>query len=213
MKLRFRVIVGIVSAALFLLAFAQTAKLEPTRDKGTLPTNPPTPYIHYASRTEPHRRALIVHGLDSNKEFMQIFSSALADAGMEVYAIDLPGHGDSSAGFDGLLAANVLEQAVMTVKPDIAVGHSMGASLLIDLAHDVKFHDLVLMSPAPTEVNAPQFEHTLVITEGFDLPFVNTFAPQLEGVELRKFQWGMHSSALINPIQIREIVGWLGGAE
>jgi pimeloyl-ACP methyl ester carboxylesterase len=193
------------------LGFAQTVALQPPHDKGVLLTNPPTPYIHYISRTEPHRRALIVHGLDSNKEFMQILSSALADDGVEVYAIDLPGHGDSNAGFNGLLARTALEQAVSYIKPDIAVGHSMGASLLIDLAHDVKFQNLVLISPAPTEVNAPEFQHALVTTEGWDLPAVTTFAPQLEGVELRKFPWGMHSSALINPAQIREIVIWLGG--
>jgi pimeloyl-ACP methyl ester carboxylesterase len=206
-----RLFVGIVSVALFALGFSETNTLQPPQEKGTLPTNPPTPYIHYISHAEPHRRALVVHGLDSNKEFMQIFSSALADAGVEVYAIDLPGHGDSSAGFNGLLATSALEQAISVIKPDIAVGHSMGAALLIDLAHDVKFRDLILISPAPTEVNAPEFQHTPVTTEGWDLPFVNTFALQLEGVELRKFKWGMHSSALVNPLQIRDIVAWLGG--
>jgi pimeloyl-ACP methyl ester carboxylesterase len=206
-----RLVIGIISIALFILGFAGTKSLQPAQEKGILPTNPPTPYIHYISRFEPHRRALVVHGLDSNKEFMQIFSAALADAGVEVYAIDFPGHGDSSAGFNGLLARSALEQAVSIVKPDIAVGHSMGAALLIDLAHEVKFQDLVLISPAPTEVNAPEFQRTLVTTEGWDLPAVNTFAPQLEGVELRKFKWGMHSSALMNPLQIREIVTWLGG--
>jgi pimeloyl-ACP methyl ester carboxylesterase len=206
-----KVVVGIVSVVLFALGFAETMALQPPRETGTLPTNPPTPYIHYISHVEPHSRALVVHGLDANKEFMQIFSSALADAGVEVYAIDLPGHGDSIAGFNGLLARSVLERAVSIVKPDIAVGHSMGAALLIDLAHEVKFHDLVLISPAPTEVNAPEFQRTLVTTEGWDLPAVNTFAPELEGVELKRFKWGMHSSALINPVQIREVVAWLGG--
>jgi len=206
-----RVFAGIVSAGLFLLALAQTAALEPAREKGTLVANPPTPYIHYISSTESHRRVLVVHGLDSNKEFMQIFCAALADAGFEVYAIDLPGHGDSTSGFDGLLARVAVEHAVSYLNPDVAVGHSMGASLLIDLAHDVKFPALVLISPAPTQVNGLEFKHTLVTTEPWDLPPVNTFAPQLEGVELVKFERGMHSSALIYPGQIREIVSWLGG--
>jgi pimeloyl-ACP methyl ester carboxylesterase len=209
--MKYRVAAGVLTAALFVLGWSRTISLEPVHEKGLLPTNPPTPYIHYISRTEPHRRALVVHGLDSNKEFMQIFSSALADDGVEVYAIDLPGHGDSSAGFNGVLATHVLEQAVSYLKPDIAVGHSMGASLLIELAHDVKFQNLILISPAPTQVNALKFQHALVTTEGWDFPAVNTFAPQLEGVDLRKFQWGMHSSALVNPAQIREIVIWLGG--
>ena len=194
-----------------MLALEQTAALEPVRKNGFLSTKPPTPYIHYLSAVEPHRRVLVVHGLDSNKEFMQIFCAALADAGFEVYAIDLPGHGDSTSGFNGLLARGVVEQAVSYLSPDVAVGHSMGASLLIDLAHDVNFPALVLISPAPTQVNGLQFKHTLVTTEPWDLPAVSTFAPQLEGVELVQFEMGMHSSALIYPSQIREIVSWLGG--
>ena len=210
-RLRLRLLVGVVSAALFVLGFYETAMLQPGREKGLLPTDPPTPYIHYFSGIEPHRRALVVHGLDSNKEFMQIFCSALADDGLEVYAVDLPGHGDSTAAFNGVLARSTLEQAVSYLNPDIAVGHSMGAALLIDLAHDVKFRTLILMSPVPTQVNGLEFEHTLVTTEGWDIPAVNTFAPQLEGVDLRKFEWGMHSSALVYPSQIREIVNWLEG--
>jgi pimeloyl-ACP methyl ester carboxylesterase len=209
---RLRVFAGIVSAGLFVFALQQTAALEPARQNGILPTNPPTPYIHYSSAAEPHRRVLVVHGLDANKEFMQIFCSALADAGFEVFAIDLPGHGDSTTGFNGLLARGAVEQAVSYLHPDVAAGHSMGAALLIDLAHDVKLPTLILISPVPTQVNGLEFKHTLVTTEPWDLPPVNTFAPQLEGVELVKFDRGMHSSALIYPGQIREIVDWLGGS-
>ena len=210
-KLRFRVCAGTISAGLFLLALTQTAALEPAREKGVLPTNPPTPYIHYTSAIEPHRRVVAVHGLDSNKEFMQIFCSALADTGFEVYAIDLPGHGDSTSGFNGMLARSAVEQAVSYLNPDVAIGHSMGASLLIDLAQDMRLRTLVLISPAPTQVNGVEFKHTLVTTEPLDLPPVNAFAPELEGAELLKFERGMHSSALLYPGQIREIVSWLGG--
>jgi pimeloyl-ACP methyl ester carboxylesterase len=208
---RLRLFIGIVSAALFLLGFEGMAALEPAQEKGMLPTEPLTPYIHYISGIEPHRRALVVPGLDSNKELMQIFCAALADDGFEVYSIDLPGHGDSPVGFNAVLARSTLEQAVSSLNPDIAVGHSMGAALLIDLAHDVKFRSLVLISPVPTQVNGLEFEHTLVTTERWDIPAVNAFVPQLQGIDLRKFEWGMHSSAPYYPGQIREIVRWLGG--
>ena len=208
---RLRFLIGILSLALFLLGFERMAALEPAREKGTLPTRPPTPYIHYLPGSETHRRALVVPGLDSNKEFMQILSSALADEGIEAYAIDLPGHGDSPVGFNGVLATSTLEQVVSALNPDIAIGHSMGAALLIDVAHDVKFRSLVLISPAPTEVNGLEFEHTLVTTERWDIPAVNSFVLQLEDVDLLNFQWGMHSSAPYYPNQIREIVRWLGG--
>ena len=118
---RLRFLIGILSLALFLLGFERMAALEPAREKGTLPTRPPTPYIHYLPGSETHRRALVVPGLDSNKEFMQILSSALADEGIEAYAIDLPGHGDSPVGFNGVLATSTLEQVVSALNPDIAI--------------------------------------------------------------------------------------------
>ncbi|HEY2380593.1 MAG TPA: alpha/beta fold hydrolase [Terriglobia bacterium] len=189
----------------------RTDALEPRRETGTLPTQPPTPYFRYFSGAQAAPRVLVVHGLNSNKAFMQIFCAALADAGFEAYAIDLPGHGDSNVGFNAVLADRVLDQAVSLLNPDIAIGHSMGASLLIDLAHHAKFRKLVLISPGTTAVNDLKFENTLVTSETWDIPAVNAFAPHLDGAEWRKFTWGMHSSALMKPDQIREIVKWLGG--
>jgi pimeloyl-ACP methyl ester carboxylesterase len=213
-RLRLRLWIGIAATASFILGFAGAAALQPPRETGILPTQPPTPYIHYPAKAEPGakpaQRVLVVHGLNANKEFMQLFSSALHDAGFDVYAIDLPGHGDSSARFNGVLAGKVVEQAVSILKPDIAAGHSMGAALLIDLAHRNRIGKLVLMSPGPTEVNDLEFNSALVTSERFDIPAVNAFVPQLEGADRKKFTWGMHSSAPFEPAQIREIVMWLG---
>jgi len=209
-QFRLRLVIGAAAVALLIYSLARTAALRPKQETGLLPTQPPTPYIHYFSDDVSSQRVLVVHGLDSNKEFMQIFCAALADAGFEVYAIDLPGHGDSTANFNGVLAANVIEQTVALLKPDIAIGHSMGAALLIDLAHRVKFGKLVLVSPVPTVVGDLHFENTLVTAETWDIPAVNAFAPMLQGADLKKWP-GMHSSALIKKDQIREIVMWLGG--
>ena len=209
-QFRLRLVIGAAAVTLLIYSLARTAALRPKQEAGVLPTQPPTPYIHYFSDDVSSQRALVVHGLDSNKEFMQIFCAALTDAGFEVYAIDLPGHGDSTARFNGVVAANVIEQTVVLVKPDITIGHSMGAALLIDLAHRVKFGKLVLVSPVPTVVGDLHFENTLVTTETWDIPAVNAFAPMLRGADL--LQWrGMHSSALMNADQIRKIVMWLGG--
>jgi pimeloyl-ACP methyl ester carboxylesterase len=213
-RLRLRLWIGITAAVLFLVGFAGAASLQPPRETGTLPTQPPTPYIHYLYLSSyPAQRVLVVHGLDSNKEFMQLFASALNDAGFEVYAIDLPGHGDSTGGFNGVLADKVLRQVVSILHPDIAAGHSMGASLLIDLTYDVQFRKLVLMSPGTTEIDNLEFKNTLVTTERFDIPAVNWFAPQLTaaGADILKFPWGMHSSAPFQRGHIREVVKWLGG--
>ena len=204
---------GIAAAALFAISFARIGSLQPRQESGTLPTQPATPYFHYLPGGQPLARALVVHGLNSNKAFMQLFCAALADAGFEVYAIDLPGHGDSTAGFNGVLAESALNQAVTSLMPDIAIGHSMGGSLLIDLAHRHTFRKLVLISPGTTEVNDLIFENTLVTAERFDIPAINTFVPLLaaDGAHLMKFEWGMHSSALLKADQIHDIVAWLGG--
>ncbi len=209
--LMLRFLIGLLSAALLVLAWMRITALEPVREDGFLPIEPPTPYIRYIPDIEPRTRVLVVHGLNANKEFMQILCAALADSGFEVYNIDLPGHGDSPAGFNGVLARRTLEQAVSRLNPDAAIGHSLGAGLLLDLAHDVHFRALVLISPAPTPIDNVDLRHTLVTTGRWDIPAVNSFVPRLQGAEWRQYKWGMHSSAPLNPVQIRDIVHWLGG--
>src|SRR5262245_47068692 len=117
---------------MFVLAYAAYSKLQPLNTRGILQTNPPTPYI-YSQTTSPRGRALVVHGLDSSKDTMQVMSAALTDSGFDVYNIDLPGHGDSTARFDAPIARETLRAVVEEVKPDIVLGHSLGAGLLLDL--------------------------------------------------------------------------------
>jgi alpha-beta hydrolase superfamily lysophospholipase len=54
----------------------------------------------------------VVHGLDASKSVTNILSSALADAGFEVFSIDLPGHGDSSVPFTAFSARAAVEQVL-----------------------------------------------------------------------------------------------------
>jgi len=206
-----RLLTGVVAASLLILGWARMAALEPVRERGLLPIQPATPYIRYLPQGESRYRALVVHGLNSSKEFMHILSDALADVGFEVYAIDLPGHGDSAVGFNAILARQVVEQAIRQLNPDTAIGHSLGAGLLLDLAPDQSFRKLVLMSPPPTPIDQSKLQHTLVTTGAWDIPAINEFVPRLQGVELRQFAWAGHSSAPLNPAQIREIVHWIGG--
>ena len=92
----------------------------------------------------------MIHGLDVSKEVMRLISAALADGGFEVYAIDLPGHGDSGAKFQ----TEVAQQAIRNAKAflgekTIVLGHSLGAGLLLDLAATEPFSTIVLLSPPP----------------------------------------------------------------
>ena len=70
---------------------------------------------------------------------MQLFSAALADGGFDVYSIDVPGHGDSKVPFNAVIARQAVENAIKLVGSDIAIGHSMGGAILLDLAGEFRF--------------------------------------------------------------------------
>lgn len=212
-----RLWISLAFGALLALAWIQLSALDPEQESGTLPITPATPYIRYLPGTEPRARVLVVHGLNSNKEFMQMFCKALADAGFEVYSIDLPGHGDSVSGFEASFAETAVRQALEYIgDTSIVIGHSLGAGLLLDLASERHFETLVLLSPPPTPVDKIDAERVLVVTGRWDIPQINAFIPSLQDLGQSRLvwwqlPWGAHSSALMNPESIRAIVAWLGG--
>lgn len=143
---------------------------------------------------------------------MQVFSAALADAGFDVYSIDLPGHGDSIAGFSATRARSVVAQALDQLGAvDVAVGHSLGAGLLLDLANERSLPRTVLLSPPPTPTGNVDVSRMLVVTGVWDIPAINAFVPRLEGAEWWELPWAAHSSAVFNAGQTRDIVRWMGG--
>src|SRR5712671_1439 len=200
-----------------LLAAVAYSQLPGVRQKGTFPNDPPTPYFHYLPSSPEHGRVLVIHGLDANKELMNLLCYALGDAGFDVYSIDMPGHGDSPVGFNAVRAREAVQSALDILGPHtIVIGHSMGGALLLDLAADTPFEQMILLSPAPTPVDRIRAERLLVLTGQFDIPRVRSFVPKLENagvknVEQRTIPWAGHSGYLAEPEPIREIVSWLGG--
>src|SRR5262249_3392754 len=151
--------------------------LQPQKESGVLPIDPPTPYSHYVGNNSLHRRVLVIHGLDVSKETMQFMSTALAESGFDVYSIDLPGHGDSTAGFQTELAEQAVRNAKAFLGTDTAVlGHSMGAGLLLDLAATEQFTTMVLLSPPPVPVSQVHADRVLVATGELDIPRIRSFA-------------------------------------
>ena len=203
--------------AVFLFAWLQYARVSPSTERGILPINPATPYIRFSPDSAPAGTVILVHGLNSNKEFMQSFGMALAESGFQVYAFDLPGHGDSSEPFTFELSALAVERVIDHVGGEtLLVGHSLGGALLVDLAPTRSLETLVLLSPAPVAVEALEAGRILVVTGHLDAPRINEFAPLLmdaagtTGVWW-KFPYGAHSSALFDPSKMGMIAGWMGG--
>jgi hypothetical protein len=160
---------------------------------------------------------LVVHGLDVSKETVGLVSQALADGGFDVYAIDLPGHGDSKAGFQTDLAQRAISNAKRHLgEKTIVVGHSMGAGLLLDLAETEHFSTMVLLSPPPLSVAEIHAERVLIATDKMDIPRIRSFVPiaaDIGGpnVETWDLPWGGHSALIYNPAYVRKVVEWLGG--
>jgi pimeloyl-ACP methyl ester carboxylesterase len=207
----------VAAAAGFLLAWAQSTALEPRHDSGVLPIDPATPYIHYAAAPPQRGRILVVHGLDVSKEVMNIISEALADGGFEVYAIDLPGHGDSKFPFQMDLAEQAIHNAYAFVGKDAAVlGHSLGAGLLMDLAATEQFATMILLSPPPVEISQIHANRVLIATGDIDVPRIRAFLPVAAdiantNVDSWLLPWSGHSGPVFNPSYIRRDVEWLGG--
>jgi pimeloyl-ACP methyl ester carboxylesterase len=211
-----RLTLAIVFSLLFVAAGVTYSRLPGTRKTGVFDTNPPTPYFRY-SNGPARGRVLVVHGLDANKRMMNILSYSLAEAGLEVFSIDLPGHGRSSAPFDGVLA----EEAVAGVLDKLGgntdvLGHSMGGGLLLDYAEDHPVKSMVLFSPAPVPIDRVMSSRVLLVDGQFDPPPFRIFARQVEmlvdgTVELHQLAWTGHTGAVTKPSVLRMAAEWFGG--
>jgi pimeloyl-ACP methyl ester carboxylesterase len=200
-----------------LILVGWSSKPSGIRSKGVFATNPMTPYFHYNPQGQKLGEVLVVHGLDANKEMMNLLCLGMSDAGFDVYSIDLPGHGDSKAGFNAMVARQVVNAVLNTLGPEtIVIGHSLGGALLLDLASERSYGTMVLLSPAPTPVGKIQAKRMLVMTGRFELPRIQMWVPQLEisgteGVTLRRVPLSGHAGYLLHPGPIRDVVTWLGG--
>jgi pimeloyl-ACP methyl ester carboxylesterase len=207
----------VLAAAIFALAWVQSAALHPKHGSGVLPIDPPTPFIHYFGNDATKGPVLVVHGLDVSKETVGFLAQALADGGFDVYSIDLPGHGDSKVGFQTDLAQRAISNAKRHLgEKTIVVGHSMGAGLLLDLAETEQFSTMVLLSPPPLSVAEIHAERVLIATDRMDIPRIRRFVPIAAdigspNVEAWDLPWGGHSALIHNPAYVRKVVEWLGG--
>ena len=207
----------LIGVAAFIFGWLGLGSVTPVISAGVLPGSPPTPYLRFQPATDPIATALVVHGLNASKEVMQTLGMALADAGFDAYAIDLPGHGDSEAPFESDTAIRTIEDALDTFETTpIVVGHSMGAAFVADIAPTRRLHTIVLYSPAPIPVGDLGRGRLLVVTGAYDPPRFNEFIPGLLGGSRGSSEWwlfpeGGHSGALFNPTRLAMVAEWMGG--
>jgi len=206
-----------LAAVLLAFAWQQSSALEPKHESGILPIQPPTPYRHYYGADLTSVKVLVIHGLDVSKEVMSQISMALADTGFDVWSIDLPGHGDSTAKF----ATEAAQEAIHAARnylgeKTIVLGHSMGAGLLLDLAATESFSTIVLLAPPPVPISEIHADRVLIATGEIDIPRIRSFVPIATDignprVEAWTLPWGLHSAPILNPAHTKRIVEWLGG--
>lgn len=90
--------------------------------------------LHLRTWGDGDRVAVLIHGLSSHSETWNAVGKALAEHGYRVIAPDLRGHGRSPRGSYsvGEWVADLLDG--VAPEPDLAIGHSLGATVLLEAA-------------------------------------------------------------------------------
>ncbi len=124
----------------------------------TIPTSVGSQILcrHWPSSKKGSNAILCIHGLACDSRIFNYFAERFAELGYDVYAIDLPGYGNSD-GEKGDVAFDVALQCMHDVVKTIShtydtiflLGHSLGGlySLWYAESHPENIHGLVLLAP------------------------------------------------------------------
>lgn len=121
--------IAAAACACFAAGVALSHRVEPGVQVKTVTIAGDTPALQFLpADSGPHPVALLAHGITASKETLFRFGEALAAAGFECYAVDLPGHGESARPFSLNENAPTLDWVVRSLgSVDVFLGHSMGA--------------------------------------------------------------------------------------
>jgi len=212
-----RLSLAIASLVVLIGASLAYSSLRGTREAGVFNVDPQTPYFHYSPSGAIRGRVLAIHGLNSNKRLLNVLSYALAEGGLEVFTIDLPGHGESSAPFNALQARDTVAQVLDQLGPEtLVLGHSLGGAILLDVTGDRHVNSMVLFSPAPVPIDKILADRVLLFEGEFDPGRIRAFVPTIQGaaqgnVEYHDVAWTGHTGSLLRPDVIEQVTTWLGG--
>ncbi|WP_242343581.1 alpha/beta hydrolase [Anaeromyxobacter terrae] len=184
--LRVAVLVASI-AALLAPALWQAARGE-TRVRHLRTESPSRLPLLEITRGAPDPRrpaALLVHGFQCNKSMMVPLARRLAGAGIDVYAVDLPGHGASHERFSEERAEAAVREALESISAArgvaseglALVGHSYGANVLARVAGERRGNTrLVMIGPGYAGGLSPTTGNLLVLTAERDYPYITAFA-------------------------------------
>jgi pimeloyl-ACP methyl ester carboxylesterase len=184
-----------------------------------------TPATIYNPRItdEPPGTVIVLHGLSANRRIMKYLSSEFAGHGLQVYSLDLPGHGDSTDSFSFAKAAECATAAVESLirsgqidpKKTIVVGHSMGGAIAIAMADRIPLAGTIAISPAPMVLPQRMPSNLLVFSGEYEPALLHRAAEALlrasggtraqpddfaekRAFDLRKVAGATHTSLLLD---------------
>jgi pimeloyl-ACP methyl ester carboxylesterase len=176
---------------------------------------------------------VVLHGLCANRKIMFPFSYQLARAGMRVYAIDSPGHGENTDPYSFARVEQCVAAAVEyltesdKINPDTTavIGHSMGGAAAVRLADRDPVAATIAISPGPMVLPQRMPSNLLVFSAGHDLNLLRHQATRLAAAaggdrtapgdfaERRAFELvylphATHTSLLLDSSVLQDSIRW-----
>jgi len=152
-----------------------------------------------------HSVALLAHGITASKETLFRFGEALAAAGFECYAVDLPGHGQSTQPFSFNETAVTLDKVVRSLgSVDVFLGHSMGAYAGAGSVRDGSLKPRLFIAVGASPNLGPHRPPLLLLAGRFDEAFPPAGLQARTDARLVLSPWCDHAfepydSYLVNP--------------
>jgi pimeloyl-ACP methyl ester carboxylesterase len=136
---------------------------------------------------EPPGTVIVLHGLSANRRIMIYLASEFAGHGLQVYSLDLAGHGDDTDAFSFAKAAECATAAVESLSRSgkidpsktILLGHSMGAAIAIAMADHIPVSGTIALSPAPMVLPQRMPSNLLVFSGQYELAILHRAAEAL----------------------------------
>ena len=154
-----------------------------------------------------HPIALMAHGVTASKETLFRFGEALACAGFVCYAVDLPGHGESSRRFSPRDNAGILSQIARELgSVDVFVGHSMGAGAGAEAVREGGLHLRLFIAAGASPYLGEHGPPLLLLSGEFEELQLPAQLKERTDARLVLSRWSDHALEPYDPILVNAAV-------